>query len=330
MTVVPERSLLSRRLLVITGKGGTGKTTVAAALALESVRLGKRVALFEMGRDQHLPPILVPEREQAIDTGSELLPGITYFHIEPFDTLAEYLHLKIGMRRLVDLSIKNQAFHQLLIGAPGWRELVTLGKIGYEEQQVDADGSPRFDLLIVDAPASGHGLTLLDIPRVTRSVVRAGPLQRSAVVIEALIQDPDRCLLLPITLAEELPTQETAELVARLREEVGIPMDRVVVNAVASAPFPGAMHDLPERLAALPDDLLPEGCPTPGVLAACGSAQRARYELNRSFLPTIAETTSLPILTLPIQERGIRGPEDLAALGSRLLEEPTRSSETHA
>jgi anion-transporting ArsA/GET3 family ATPase len=330
MTVVSERSMLSRRLLVITGKGGTGKTTVSAAIALEAAARGKRVALFEMGRDRHLPPILVPEREHAPENGSELTPGITYFHIEPFDTLAEYLHLKVGIRRLVDMSVKNQAFRQLLIGAPGWRELVTLGKIGYEEQMREDGGRHRFDHLIVDAPASGHGLTLLDIPRVTRSVVRAGPLRRSALAIEELIQDPERCLLLPVTLAEELPAHETAELVTRLREEVKIPMDRVIVNAVADAPFPASMRELPERLAQLPDDLLPPDCPTPQVLAACGASRRARYELNRSFLSTIADSTALPVATLPLQKRGIRGPEDLVPLGRRLLDDIAHDAEASA
>ncbi len=311
--------MLSRRLIVITGKGGTGKTTVAAALALEAARRGRRVAIFEVGRDTHLPPILTPQRRHSPENGSELLPGITFFHIEPFETLAEYLHLKVPVRRLVDLSINNQAFRQLLIGAPGWRELVTLGKIGYEEQQVEKDGRPRFDLLIVDAPASGHGLTLLDIPRVTRSVVRAGPLRRNAVTIEELIQDPERCLLLPVTLAEELPATETAEFVSRLRTEVKIPMDRVVVNAVADAPFPRQLQNLPERLAELPDDALAAGLPTPQVLSACGVARRARYELNQSYLPKIAESTALPVVTLPVQRGGIRGPEDLRLLGERLL-----------
>lgn len=330
MTVVPERSILSRRLVVITGKGGTGKTTVAAALALEAARRGKRVALFEMGRDLHLPPILAPNHRHPPENGEELLPGITFFHIEPFDTLAEYLYLKVGIRKLVDISVSNKAFRQLLIGAPGWRELVTLGKIGYEEQQLDADGRPRFDLLIVDAPASGHGLTLLDIPRVTRSVVRAGPLRRSAVAIETLLQDPERCLLIPVTLAEELPTQETAELVGRLREEVQIPMDRVVINAVAAPPFPEAMNDLPERLAQLPEDLLPPPLPSPQVLSACAAARLARYQLNHAFLPLIGESTALPVVILPLLPAGIRGPEDLAPLGATLLDESHAGAEVSA
>ncbi|MEB3329530.1 MAG: hypothetical protein VKQ33_09895, partial [Candidatus Sericytochromatia bacterium] len=110
----------------------------------------------------------------------------------------------------------------------------------------------RFDLLVVDAPATGHGITFLDVPRVVVSAVRAGPLRRHAGWVEEMVRHPDETLLLPVALAEELPARETAELVARLRDDVGIAMDRVVVNAVARSPVPDSVPDLAERLERLP------------------------------------------------------------------------------
>src|SRR5262249_39804102 len=166
--------------------------------------------------------------------------------------------------------------------SPGWRELITLGKIWHLESLRDADsGAPRFDLLVVDAPATGHGLTFLDVARVVGSAVRAGPLRRHAGWVEALIQDREKTLLLPVALAEELPARETAELVTRLRDQLGVSVDRVVVNAVTPPPYPPGAVDLGALLARLPADLEIPGAPPPPVLAACVEHLRARAELNQ-------------------------------------------------
>ena len=129
---------------------------------------------------------------------------------------------------------------------------MTLGKVWHLEQAREG-GRPRFDLLVVDAPATGHGLTFLDVPRVVVSAIRSGPLRRHARWVEELVRDPERTLLLPVALGEELPARETAELVTRLREQVGVALDRVVVNAMQPAPFPPELPDLDRRLAALPE-----------------------------------------------------------------------------
>jgi anion-transporting ArsA/GET3 family ATPase len=100
--------------------------------------------------------------------------------IDPYEALAEYLGLQIGLRGVVRRVFGNRAFRQLMDASPGWRELITLGKIWHLEQMKEANGKPRFDLIVVDAPATGHGLTFLDVPRVVGSAVRAGPLRRHA------------------------------------------------------------------------------------------------------------------------------------------------------
>jgi hypothetical protein len=154
------------------------------------------------------------------------------------------------------------------------------------------------------------------------SAVRGGPLRRNAEAVEALIADPRRTLLLPVALAEELPARETAELVARVRAGIGIALDRVVVNAVAPAPFPPGLDDLDARLARLPKSADLPGLPPPPVLAACAAHLRARHALNREYVAEIARATALPVLALPFLAAGIRGPADLRALAPRLLGEP--------
>jgi len=324
MNSLPERSLLDRRLLIVTGKGGTGKTTISAALALVAAKKGRRVALVEMGRDEHLPGLIAPGTGNVGYRGRELRPGLTVQHVQPFEALAEYLELIIGMRTLVEMTLNNRAFRQLLTGAPGWRELITLGKIWHIEQMRTASGQPTFDIIIVDAPASGHGLTFLDVPRVTRTAIRAGPLRRNASAVEEMIRDPKRTLLLPVSLAEELPVQETAELIARVNEEIEAPMERVIVNAIATAPFPADLEDVPARLAALEDQPPIGALPAASVLARCCSARLERHRLNQHYLGEITKRTALPVVAVPSLSRGIRGPDDLLEIGELLIQSETQ------
>jgi len=317
------RSLLERRVVIVTGKGGTGKTTVAAALAVAAAKAGKRVLVAEMGRDEHIPRLLCPGSPAVGYAGRELMPGIHAMRIDPFAALGEYLALQIGLKPLVDSVMHNQAFQQLMGAAPGWRELITLGKIWHLDQLRDPDGSPRYDYIVVDAPATGHGVTFLDVPRVVVSAVRAGPLHQHTEAVEALIEDPDRTLLLPVTLAEELPVRETNELIARVRSDLAIAVDRVVVNAVAPAPFPTGLEDLDEVLARLPDSIALGALPPPSQLAACARTLRLRHELNSGFVTEIAAGTALPLVILPRLQGGIEGPREIETLASALVAVPS-------
>jgi anion-transporting ArsA/GET3 family ATPase len=316
------RSLLERRIVIVTGKGGTGKTTVAAALAVAAARAGKRVLVAETTPDEQISRLLAPGSPPAGYAGRELLPGIRAMRIDPFEALSEYLVLQIRVRPLVETVLRNRAFRQLMSASPGWRELITLGKIWHLEQMEEAPGRPLYDIVVVDAPATGHGVTFLDVPRVVVSAVRAGALHQHTERVEALIVDPDRTLLLPVTTAEELPTRETAELVERLRADIGIAVDRVVVNNVVPSPFPEGLANLDEALRRLPDATPLGTLPSPSTLAACASYLRARHELNRGFVAEIARLTRLPIVLLPHLHRGIEGPEQIETLAGPLVEPP--------
>jgi hypothetical protein len=164
------------------------------------------------------------------------------------------------------------------------------------------------------------------VPRVVISAVRAGPLHRNSQLVEEMIGDRERTTLLPVSLAEELPARETAELVARVRENLGIGIDRVIVNAVVGRPFPPDLDDLDERLAALPPGRALPGLPPPAELAACATHLRSRFELNRQYVGEIGLETALPVVALPYLPRGIRGPEDLAVLAESLVRDPAEAA----
>jgi anion-transporting ArsA/GET3 family ATPase len=272
------------------------------------------VLVVETGRDENVPRLLGHRGGPVGHAGLETPRGPWAMRIEPYEALAEYLRLQLSVPGVVTRLLKQPGFRGLMDAAPGWRELVTLGKIWHLEQAKDG-GRPRFDFIVVDAPATGHGLTFLDVPRVVVSAIRTGPLRRHASWVEELVRDPARTLLLPVALGEELPARETAELVARLRGQIGVALDRVIVNAVQPAPFPAELPDLDRRLAGLPET----PGPVPGIWAACAAHLAARHELNRRHAEEIGRQTALPVVALPLLANGIRGPEDLATLAGALF-----------
>lgn len=317
----PPRPLLEHRLVIVTGKGGTGKTSVAASLALAAARDGRRVLIAEVGPDEHVPRLLDPKAPSSGYAGREVVPGVHTLRIDPYQALAEYLSLQIGVRSLFDFALRNKAFRQLMDASPGWRELITLGKVWHLGEQRDAAGRALYDLILVDAPATGHGLTFLDVPRVVVSAVRAGPLHLHAGWIEDMLKDPQRTLLLPVALAEELPVRETEKLVEHVRE-LGIAVDRVVVNAVVEEPFPPGVPDLDERLARLPAEALGDALPSPAVLACSAAYLRARHEQNERWRSELGRETQLPLVSLPYLAEGVSGTGTLHVLARALCEPP--------
>ena len=289
------RNLFDYRVIIVTGKGGTGKTTVATSLADAARRAGRRVALVETAPIEAIAPCFDAEAPELGYTGRMLRPDLFAMRLEPTAALAEYLGLQIKLRSLAERVIRTETFEQLLEAVPGWRELITLGKIWHLEQQTEKNGRPLYDVVIVDAPATGHGMTFLDVPRVAQQAVRGGPLRRHSGWVEELVHDRDRTLLLPVTLPEELPVSETIELVARARDQIEIGIDRIVVNAM---PADTQKRWMPV-LADVPDDLGFEKLPPVEAMREMLSHLERRDELAVAQRARVSEECALPIVDLP-------------------------------
>jgi len=303
--------------VVVTGKGGAGKTTLAAALGRAAAARGLRALVVETGRDEQLPRLFGWQGPPAGHAGLDLPGGPRLMHLSPHEALAEYLRFELRVPLAATRRLTGGPMRALLAAAPGWRELITLGKLWHLERQRGAAG---LDLIILDAPATGHGLAFLDAPRAATSALRGGPLRRHAEWVEALVCDAERTLLLPVALPEETPVRETRALVRRAQNELGIAVDRVVANAVESGSFPPGLADLDQRLAALPERL--PGAPSPRALARCAAHLRQRRAAQKERLAALAEATALPLLILPRLPQAVRGPEDLDRLAAPLLAQP--------
>ena len=315
MSLQPS-GLADRRLVFVTGKGGTGKTTVAAALALGLAEQGHRVLLAELGRDAQAPRMLALRPPPVDSEPIRLLDGLHGIRIDPFAALEEYLQLQGWTGTWLARGLRQRGLHDLLVGTPGWRELITLGKLWYMSggDSPEDPASRAYDRIIVDAPATGHGLTLLDVPRVVQSAVRSGPLARNAGRVEAMLLDPRQTVLLPVCWPETLPVHETVELVERIEHSVGIHVDRVVVNGVATPSPVDAWPDLPEHLERL--EPMPECAPSPTAIADCVRWARDRSIAQRAALDELGERLAKPHVALPHwpDQAGPGDPPDLERL----------------
>jgi anion-transporting ArsA/GET3 family ATPase len=225
-------SLYSRRLVIVSGKGGVGKSTVSAAIGLASASRGLRTLLIEVAAQERMSRLF--DRGGPIGHhATPVYPGLDAISIDPQKALEEYLVSQLRVRAVVERMVANGAFGHVTAAAPGLRELVTLAKI----RQLLEDG--RHDLAVVDAPATGHGLGFLKVPRTFTRVARVGPVHARAAWVAEFLEDPVRTAVVLVTTAEELPVTETLEAIADIDAD-RVPFAGVIANAVVEPLFDAA------------------------------------------------------------------------------------------
>ncbi len=209
MATVP--GLLDKRLVFVTGKGGVGKSTVALALALAAAERGQRTILCEVGAQEHLSHVF--HRGQVGFHEVELRENLWTISIDPDESMREYVLLQLKVKPMRDLLFRSRIFNYLAAATPGLKELVTIGKIW--ELTLDerkARGGQRYDLVVVDAPATGHGVGFLQTPRTFANIARVGPIRHQAETLDSFIRNRKRTGIAVVALPEEMPVNETASL----------------------------------------------------------------------------------------------------------------------
>ena len=304
-------SLLDRKLILVLGKGGVGRSTMASAIAAACARRGRKTLLFQSNAADRIGEYFgKPALGPAV---AELAPGLWGVNTTPAAALREYGLMILKFQKVYELIFENRITRAFLRAIPGLDDYAVLGKAWFHTAE-EKRGRATWDTVVFDMPASGHSLTMLRIPWVILETVPEGPLTRDARQVQALLRDPARTAGVIVTLAEEMPTQEARELTAKLTA-LGIQPQRVLVNQVAHDHIPVG------SAAAKVLDALEAGAAEPpldAIIAQAGMA-RARRMLTQHYLTDIALTVPAPSHPLPYLARPRLGAADIAAL-SKLVE----------
>jgi anion-transporting ArsA/GET3 family ATPase len=232
--VSPLQRLFTRRVLFLVGKGGVGKTTIATALALAASRRGKKTLLIELDRNARAARLLgLPLPNGHWEDPRAVSPTLFVLSISGEAALAEYLRIVVPAKRLLHMILESRLYQYFVAAAPGLKELLTMGKIWYEERKGEKDPSQsRWDLLIVDMPATGHSLQYLRMPQAARDTFGGGVIHHEAERIMKLFRDPEKTVVSLVTVPEELPVTETLETHEQLRTELCLPLGVLFINRV--------------------------------------------------------------------------------------------------
>jgi anion-transporting ArsA/GET3 family ATPase len=277
--------LLDRRLIVVTGKGGTGKTTLSAALALAAAQRGKRVLVCEVTARERVSELF--GRPPSGPKIRELSPNLYSVHVRPAEAMREYALMILRYETLYNLVFENRVVRYFLVAAPSLAEIVMLGKVWWHAAREMERGRPRWDLVVLDAPATGHGLTLLTVPDVFLSIVSEGPLARDMRDMQALLKDPARCRTCIATLPEEMPANEAIEL-HRALDQHSLPQGALFLNAVFAPRFTPQERTLVAR-----------GGPLLAAAADAAESHEARADLSVRYEKLLRDEVRLPLVTVP-------------------------------
>ena len=316
----PAPDLLDRRLLFFTGKGGVGKSTMAAATAMLAADRGRRVLLVDVDGKGDLATLF--EHAPVGFAPAQVHPGVLAMSMDTEASLQEYLRLNLRVPVLGRIGPLARALEFVATAAPGVKEILTIGKICWEVREAIA-GRADFDLVVVDASASGHIVAQLGAPAAIQELVDVGPVRSQTDWLVEILSDPAITGVNVVTTPEEMPVVETIELVARLRAEVTAPLATVIVNRVLPELFTTADE---ETFAAIREPEVSTQLTRiagPGTTAVLEGARLA-VSLRRTGATHLAELrdrVDLPLLYVPYLFARVQGRRVLRMVADALGEE---------
>lgn len=302
--------MLDKRLVVVTGKGGVGKTTVAAAMGLAAARAGKRTVICEVAEQERITQTFGLPAAGFNET--EVAPGLHAFSINPENAKEEWLRRQLRSRTLTGLLGSSRVYQYLTAAAPGLTEVVTIGKV-WELAQLErrTPGASPYDLTIVDAPATGNGMALLRAPRTYAQIAKVGPIRRHSEAIDAFVSDRASTAVVAVALPEEMPVNETIDLERRLADELGMELSQVLVNGL----LPGRLSAADVKAIEAMDG---RGSAAAREAIATALAGEARARAQRSQVARLRRRTDAPVATLPFVMSPELGVEDLESLSREI------------
>ncbi len=249
--MLPDRnrmSLLDHKLIVVAGKGGVGKTTVAAALGLLGARRGLRTIVVEVGGQQRVPQALGRRARAEAGVEVEIQPGLWGVSIDPHKALIEWMQGQLGGRLPARVLGSSSTFQYFVAAAPGAREVVTMGKIwDLAQPERWSARAPGYDLVVFDAPATGHALAMLRAPHTFATIARIGPVAKQAEHVREALGDRTHSGYVAVAHGTEMAVSETIDLATQLERDLGRSLHGVVVNEVLPRRFSAAeMRELDE------------------------------------------------------------------------------------
>jgi anion-transporting ArsA/GET3 family ATPase len=292
-TLIPALATLAhKRLLFFAGKGGVGKTMIAATVALTLARHGKKTLLIELDDSSRAARLLgVSSTDQQVTGPQPISSSLFVLSTSGQRALEEYLQLIIPFKPLLRTIVESRAYQYFVAAAPGLKELLTMGKVWYEERKREAE-QPLWDIIVVDLPAIGHSLQYLRMPCAAHETF-GGIISREAERIAALLHDPEKTAVNLVTTPDELPVSETQEAYQQLTEDLRLPVGALFINR---------MHTAPVSAKALQTTTLQDTLPARerqlmDLLLRCGYTEALETDLQTVRLQPLQ---SLPLPVIPI------------------------------
>ena len=307
------------RLHVVTGKGGTGKTTVAGALALALAANGKKVLLMEVEGRQGIaqlfdvPPLPYAERRIAVGLGTQAHQGGDVFALvaDPESALLEYLEMFYSLRHAGTALAKLGVMDFATTIAPGLRDVLLTGKAAEAVRRKDDKRGRVYDAVVMDAPPTGRIGRFLNVTSEVSDLARVGPIRGHADTVQKVIRSPETVVHF-VTVLEEMPVQETLDGIAELRALGGIRAGGIIVNMTRPVELPpgqlraAAAGDIDQAQLAL--GLKSAGIDETGGLAAALAAElsaQAKTALGQELQQERLDTAGQPCYQLPLLTGGI-------------------------
>ena len=295
---MPSPDLLGRCLLFFTGKGGVGKSTITAAMALLAADHGKRVLVIEVDAKGNITDRF--ESRPVGFTPREVYPGVFALAMDTEASLREYLKLNLRVPVVGRIGTLARVLDFVATAAPGVKEVLTIGKVCWEVREA-IEGRAQWDLVLVDAAAAGHVISQLGAPEAIRELVAVGPVRSQTEWMTEILNDPALTALNVVATPEEMPVEETIDLVGRARTELEVPLGVVIVNRVLPELFTHADEDAFDEFRAPETAEILSARAGEGTTAVLDAARLA-VSLRRTraaHLTRLRNEVDLPLLYVP-------------------------------